>query len=60
MSDNDNGTVTPLNLPRDPLEATSEQLIRNAASIARFRKKLFDEYCAVGFTVDQALILCTK
>ncbi|WLA80322.1 hypothetical protein [Bradyrhizobium elkanii] len=58
MSDNDN--ITPLSLPKDPNEAAAEQLIRNAASIARFRKKLFDEYLAVGFTAEQALVLCTK
>jgi len=52
--------VTSLSLPKDQNEAAAEHMIRIAPSLARMRKKLFDEYVAVGFTVEQALQLCTK
>lgn len=59
MTENE-GNVTSLNLPKDEHSAAVEQIIRNAPGTAKFRKKLYDEYVAVGFTPDQALQLCVK
>lgn len=52
--------VKELTLPKDQNEAAAEALIRIAPSLARMRKSLFDSYISAGFTIEQALMLCTK
>jgi hypothetical protein len=57
LMEDDDTNVHPLNIPKNADEAASDKLIRQAPSIAKMRKALFDAYVAEGFTVDQAIKL---
>jgi hypothetical protein len=60
MDDTEISNVQSLNLKKDPHEAAAENVIRQAPSIARMRKALFESYRAEGFSEEQSLLLCTK
>ena len=57
--EDDETNVHSLNLPKDADAAATDKLVRQAPSIAKMKKALFDAYVAEGFTVDQAMkLLC--
>jgi len=56
---NDDTNVHWLDFPKDADAAASDKILRQAPTIAKMRKALFDAYVAEGFTVDQAIkLLC--
>ena len=57
--EDDETNVHSLKLPKDADAAAADKLVRQAPSIAKMKKALFDAYVAEGFTVDQAIkLLC--
>jgi hypothetical protein len=59
LMEDDETNVHSLNLPKDADAAATDKLVRQAPSIAKMKKALFDAYVAEGFTVDQAIkLLC--
>ena len=56
---NDDTNVHSLDFPKDADAAAFDKLVRQAPTIAKMKKALFDAYVAEGFTVDQAIkLLC--
>ena len=57
--EDDDTNVHSLKIPKDADAAASDKLVRQAPTIAKMKKALFDAYVAEGFTVDQAIkLLC--
>ena len=57
--EDDDTNVHSLNFRKDADAEASDKIVRQAPTIAKMRKALFDAYVAEGFTADQAIkLLC--
>lgn len=60
MAELPESNIKEIPIRRDPEAAQLEQFDKIAGSLAKMRRRMFEEYIAAGFTTEQALQLCVK